>query len=122
MTNKSKEIIRTFPRRISFMEYTHAPMLVFNINRIEGSTGYIDKKVTIDQFIDLSDGSRFMVSAVVLYRPGHYVCSLLCDNQWFYYDDVQYRGQGLVPLGSFDKMILTTNATTTATQIFYIPI
>lgn len=122
MTNKSNQVIRTFPRRISYMEYIHAPMLIININRIEGSTGYIGKEVLIDQYISLSDGNQFKVSAIVLYRPGHYVCSLLCDNEWFYYNDTQYNEQGLVHLGSFDNMILTTDALTTATQIFYIPI
>jgi hypothetical protein len=122
ITNKNKEIVRTFPRRISYMEYTHAPMLILNINRIERSVGCIRTEVLIDQYINLSDGNQYKVSAIVLYRPGHYVCSVLCDNEWFYYDDTKYKEQGLVPIGSFFNMVLTTDAETTATQIFYIPI
>lgn len=122
MTNEKNEILKYFTRKISVTTYTKAPSIIFCLERINTYEGFIDRNVYIDQEIQLNDETKLKLSSLVLYRPGHYIAAILCGGYWYCYNDVNYKENGMVLLGSFDNMIEITKANTTATQIYYTPI
>jgi hypothetical protein len=79
-----------------------APYIVLNLHRMDPHTmKFIPKSIIPTQHINLPDGQRFTLSAVVVWLDSHYTAYLRCQNSWYYNDDTSGKGVELVG-GYFD--------------------
>ena len=124
MTDKDNMTIGEFQRRITYTKFIQGAAIIFNLGRIQLGIGFIDRLVFIDSHIKLESGQTFKLTGVVLYVPGHYKATILCGEDWYLYDDAIYSSLGMekIGTGTFNEMILATDANTTATQLFYVPV
>lgn len=103
----------------------HAPVLIIEVSRkavVCTSDGYVEQKLQTPVYygdaknvLNIHDHS-FQLSAVVCHignNNGHYVCYVLQDKQWLFYDDVTPLGR-MVPVSTLEP-----HASTTGELYFY---
>ena len=93
-----------------------APYLIFDLKRLTYS-GYNKTRIQIPETISLDSGKEFKLLGITLYKNRHYTAAVLCDNQWYHYNDIPEST--IFKLGNFDNMIEKCNANIFGTQFYY---
>ena len=99
----------SFRRSVRIKKLFKAPgAIIFNTHRGGGgehplklvggaAERWIKTPIDPDEYITLDSGQRFEFCGVILYDGGHYTCCYNCTNIWYYYDDLQGRGDLSIP-------------------------
>lgn len=108
---------KKYNSRIMTQTLNKTPYLVFNLFRKTGEdinkntsntkksglqSNFIDIQVTPDKLVHVGS-SVFTLCSIVVYVPGHYVCYFLCNNTWYYYNDLSI---GIKQVGSYEDMLV----------------
>ena len=115
-------------RRISYKTLISSPYIIFSLRRrsLLVEEEYIETEIIPDQIMQLPSGELFALSAIVLYTPGHYTCTFICNGEWYFYNDIPSNGMDYklykIGNGTYEEMLAVTNAYINGTQYFYIPI
>ena len=103
-----------YQRRIESVKVIGAPSLIIQVPRLYYSDdGDIDRLLT---FISAPESIKFKENKKRLYlrsiiihlggiNAGHYTSVVMCKGNWYYYDDLTYKGRGKMQLiGDFDRL------------------
>lgn len=91
-----------FKNRVTLIEIIDSPAVIFSVERVtllrniisstddddDDETYYIDKNISVPNWITLSSGKSLKLSAIVIYESAHYTCYFKCKNEWYYYNDM----------------------------------
>jgi hypothetical protein len=96
-----------------------SPYLVLRVYRL-GGRKVNETPLIPDISIEMEDGTRLFLSAIVIYTGhAHYVSVIRCGDKWFFYNDM--RGGGLELIGTYENMLnmKTNNPKTLGVLYFY---
>lgn len=93
-----------------------APYLIFDLKRLTW-TGYNKTKIQIPEKLSVESGKEFKLLGITIYSSRHYTAAILCDNQWYYYNDIPTSN--ITHIGNFDDMIRKCKAEIFGTQFYY---
>lgn len=93
-----------------------APYLIFDLKRLTYA-GYNKTRIQIPEKISLDSGKEFKLIGITLYQSRHYTAAILCDNQWYHYNDIPTSE--IIHLGNFDNMVKKCRAQIFGTQFYY---
>lgn len=109
-------------RRITDETLESAPYIVFSLKRVNIYTDFIQAQIIPEPRITLPSG-EFFLSAIVIFEGLHYTCTFVCDDTWYYYNDMNSRNYGIEKIGTYNQMLkINPNPTTNGTQYYYIPV
>lgn len=83
--------INLYKRRIEIMEILDSEYLVFGLQRKNPITEeFINKSIIPTKFITLESGRQLRLLGIVVYLGSyaHYTTYILCNDTWYYYDDL----------------------------------
>lgn len=112
-----------YKRRIADETLESAPYIVFNLKRVNIYTDFIRAQIIPEPIITLPSGELFFLSAIVIFEGLHYTCTFVCDDTWYYYNDMNSRNYGIKKIGTYNQMLkISPNPTTNGTQYYYTPV
>lgn len=111
-------------RRITDDRVLDAPYIIFSLTRVSAFEDFIEAPVIPDQKIQLENGKRFALSAIVLFEGAHYTCLFRCDDNWYYYNDLGVgKSYTIKKVGKYANIFgVEPSPTTNGTQYFYTPL
>ena len=112
-----------YKRRITYETLERAPYIVFSLKRINLFTDFINTQIIPEPIINLPSGDVFFLSAIVIFEGLHYTCTFVCNDIWYYYNDLNSRNYGIKKIGTYNDMLkIKPNPTTNGTQYYYTPV
>lgn len=109
--NKEDYIDGIYSVFIKSYELISTPVLFVNIQRLAGSYDIkeqrkINTTIIPEELMDVGDRTLRLKSVIVhtgSCKSGHYITYLTCANEWYYYNDVNFKK--LLKLGTFDDLM-----------------
>ena len=79
-----------FSRQLSEMIIIDSPIIILNVlrNNPLDEDQVITTNIIPEEKIILKSGKKFNLSAIVIFRPAHYVCYYKCNTNWYFYNDL----------------------------------
>lgn len=112
-----------YKRRITYETLESAPYIVFSLKRINSFTNFINTQIVPEPIIKLPSGELFFLSAIVIFETLHYTCTFVCNDTWYYYNDLNSKNYGIKTIGTYSDMLkIKPNPTTNGTQYYYTPV
>jgi ubiquitin C-terminal hydrolase len=117
----SSPYIIFYCNRINFEEETYNKMIESGVINIEELPIELNElKIIPSKTITIGNGSRFQLSAVVIWTNYHYTCYFKCGKVWFYYNDLD---SNISYIGSYKKFLKSDpSPVTNGILYFYVPI
>ena len=115
-------------RKIENIELIYTPYLIFNVTRTDydhknNRIKNIYKPIGLDMMIQLPNGQEFILTGVVIWHSGHYVCIFKFKEYWYFYND--NTKHKIIKYGTFDNLIQSIhknyNPFKKGTMYFYTP-
>lgn len=106
-------------RRVSTKTMISSPIIIINLNRRNpiDTKRVIRTTVIPTETLNLVGGQKFTFSAVVLFHNRHYVCYYKCGDIWYLYNDLS--PSLISQVGSYQKLLESTNITTDGVTFYY---
>ena len=115
--------IDSYKRRITYETLEDAPYVVFSVKRVNAFTDFINTQIIPEPIITLPSEKTFFLSAIVIFEGLHYTCAFVCEDTWYYYNDMNSQNYGIHRIGTYNDMLkINPNPTTNGTQYYYTPV
>ena len=112
-----------YKRRITYETLVSAPYIVFSLKRVNIFTNFINTEIIPVPEITLKSGERFFLSAIVIFENLHYTCTFLCENTWYYYNDMDSTKYYIQRIGTYNDMLkIRPSPMRNGTQYYYTPV
>lgn len=106
-----------FKRTIQITTLISTPYLIFNFQRINHITNkFMKTKIIPTQTLTIQDGSRFQLSAIVVWLQNHYTTFFKCNENWYYHNDLF---NSIKNIGNFQKLLEQKNPSPITNGILY---